>query len=138
MIYSLFLKEIRQTTLFSKKGIKLLLSIMSSIILLFLFILLEVYFYSAIFEKVDVYTNFNTTLFIFIEFAIFITGIITSTLFFQKSLYKNQKDRFILGLAPVSNHDIIFAKSSVIFLRLLVFFIVASNLVNCGAHTFVG
>ena len=121
MIYSLFLKEIRQTTLFSKKGIKLLLSIISSIILLSLFILLEVYFYSAIFEKVDVYTNFNTTLFIFIEFAIFITGIITSTLFFQKSLYKNQKDRFILGLAPVSNHDIIFAKSSVIFLRLLVF-----------------
>ena len=121
MIYSLFLKEIRQTTLFSKKGIKLLLSIMSSIILLSLFILLEVYFYSAIFEKVDVYKNFNTTLFIFIEFAIFIIGIVTSTLFFQKSLYKNQKDRFILGLAPVSNHDIIFAKSSVIFLRLLVF-----------------
>ena len=121
MIYSLFIKELKQISMFSNKGIKLILSLVSSLLLLSLFIVLEVLFYIAIYDKVDVYTGFNHTLFLFIEFIVFIIGLVTSTIFFQKSLYKNEKDRVLLGLSPVSNHDIIFAKSSVIFLRLFIY-----------------
>lgn len=120
-MYSLFIKELKQSNIFTNRGIKLILSLISSLILLSLFIVVEVLFYIAIYDKVDVYTGFNKTLFLFIEFIIFIIGLITSTIFFQRSLYKKEKDRVLLGLSPITNHDIIFAKSSVIFLRLFIY-----------------
>ena len=66
MIARLFLKEFKESSFLAKKGMKKIFTLLSSLVLLALFITLEVLLYINIFDKVNVYTDFNDALFIII------------------------------------------------------------------------
>ena len=121
MIARLFLKEFKESSFLAKKGIKKIFTLLSSLVLLALFITLEVLLYINIFDKVNVYTDFNDALFIIIEFALFIVGIFSLVPITYNAFFKNQKERIILGTTPASSFDIIFAKALNIFFKSLLF-----------------
>ena len=121
MIARLFLKEFKQTSFLAKKGAKKIFNLISSLLLLALFIALEVVLYINIFDKVNVYTGFNDALFIIISFALFIAGIFSLVPITYNAFFKNIKERIILGTSPASTFDIIFAKALNIFFKSLLF-----------------
>lgn len=121
MIARLFIKEFKQTSFLAKKGVKKIINLISSLLLLALFIALEVVLYTNIFDKVNVYTGFNDALFIIISFALFIAGIFSLVPIIYNAFFKNTKERIILGTSPASTFDIIFAKALNIFFKSLLF-----------------
>ncbi len=121
MIDRLFLKEFKESSFLAKKGMKKIFTLLSSLVLLALFITLEVLLYINIFDKVNVYTDFNDALFIIIEFALFIIGMFSLVPLTYNAFFKNQKERIILGTSPASSFDIIFAKALNIFFKSLLF-----------------
>ena len=121
MIARLFIKEFKQTSFLAKKGVKKIFNLISSLLLLALFIALEVVLYINIFDKVNVYTGFNDALFIIISFALFIAGIFSLVPITYNAFFKNTKERIILGTSPASTFDIIFAKALNIFFKSLLF-----------------
>ena len=121
MIARLFIKEFKQTSFLAKKGVKKIFNLISSLLLLALFIVLEVVLYINIFDKVNVYTGFNDALFIIISFALFIAGIFSLVPITYNAFFKNSKERIILGTSPASTFDIIFAKALNIFFKSLLF-----------------
>ena len=121
MIARLFIKEFKQTSFLAKKGAKKIFNLISSLLLLALFIALEVVLYINIFDKVNVYTGFNDALFIIISFALFIAGIFSLVPITYNAFFKNTKERIILGTSPASTFDIIFAKALNIFFKSLLF-----------------
>lgn len=120
MIARLFIKEFKATSFLGKKGYKKILNILSSIILLGLFITLEVLLYINIFDKVNVYTDFNDALFIILSFVFFIAGIFSLVPITYNAFFKNTKERIILGTSPASTFDIILAKGLNIFFKALI------------------
>ena len=92
MIARLFLKEFKESSFLAKKGMKKIFTLLSSLVLLTLFITLEVLLYINIFDKVNVYTDFNDALFIIIEFALFIVGIFSLVPITYNAFFKNQKE----------------------------------------------
>lgn len=122
MIAELLLKEVKQNSFLAKKGIiKKIMSILSSIVLLGLFITLEVILYINIFDKVNVYTNLNDSLLIILLFILFIFGIFTNVGFAYSAFFKNEKEKIILGTSPASTFDIIYAKCINIYFKSLIY-----------------
>ena len=122
MIGELLLKEIKTNSFLAKKGIiKKIIALVSSLILLALFVSLEVILYINIFDKINVYSGLNDALFIIISFVLFIFGVISSVNLFYGAFFKNTKEKIILGVTPSSTYDVIFAKSINIYFKLLIF-----------------
>lgn len=122
MIAQLVLKEIKQNSFLAKKGVvKKMTSLLSSLVLLALFIALEVILYINVYDKVNIYTDFNSSLFVVLIFALFLIGLFSAIPLIFNAFFKNEKEKIIIGTSPASTYDIIFAKSASVYLKLLIF-----------------
>ena len=122
MVGQLILKEFKQNSFLNKKGIiSKIVSLFSSLVLLALFITLEVLLYINVFDKLNVYTSLNDSLFIVISFILFMFGVFSAVAFLYSTFFKNAKEKIILGTSPASPYDIILAKSISVYFKLLVY-----------------
>lgn len=74
------------------------------------FIALECWLYSALFDKMANYTDFNRPFFIAVLFGFFILGILFSVPQVSKICFRRTKERIILLSRPIPRADIVAAK----------------------------
>ncbi len=121
MIGQLILKEFQTNSLFKTHGIKRVISIISSIVLLAFFICLEILIYSLIYNKINVYADLNDSFFIVLIFAITILGILGYVPITQKTFFNSESERLIYSTLPLTSYDIILSKGVNLYTKLLIF-----------------
>ena len=121
MIGQLILKEFQTNSLFKTHGIKRVISIISSIMLLAFFICLEILIYSLIYNKINVYADLNDSFFIVLIFAITILGILGYVPITQKTFFNSESERLIYSTLPLTSYDIILSKGVNLYTKLLIF-----------------
>ena len=131
MLGQLIIREMKDTSFFKEKGFKRYLSVIVNFVVLALFIGIEIIIYSSIFDKVDVFDKFNDSLLIIINFAFLVFGIIAMIPITMKTFFGNNKEKIILGTAPVSIYEIIIAKGLKVLSRAILFALSSCFVVSC-------
>lgn len=121
MINKLFLREFKSSRLMGLPLWRRILSVSLNVVLFAAFIVLEVFVYTNLSSKLDVYVNFNKNLLIILMFGVSIIGIVYQSKLIMDALFSNKNELIILGPKPIKRSQILIGKLLYVFIKGLIF-----------------
>ena len=118
MILRLVLKELNDNKS-TPKASSFIIKILSSILILTLFILLEISIYLMLYEKFKIYDGFNEIFMTSLFFILMIIIIIATIPQIIKCFFNSPMEKVIYSVSPISKYDIIISKSISLYIKIL-------------------
>lgn len=131
MVGNLLARELASGYFFRSHGMKRWGYLFTNLIWIAAFIALESYVYSALMDKLAVYTGFNGAFYILLVFALFLLGVLFGVPVVSKVFFRKSKERIILGSRPVDKSAIVLTKLIYSYLKLCLYAFITYVPVSC-------
>ena len=117
MFLELIFKEFKKERNFKKDKLKSLLYALLKLVLAGLFVALEVFIFLSLDKKIEKYSSYGTYDFLVLfMFILMLVSIVTSTIKARKVLFDKEDNRILMPL-PISEHTIIDAKITYVYIK---------------------